>query len=360
MDPELSNPFRKDAPPPRRPMPVSSREWARLYVMGGVFVAVVGTMAYMKGVISAPPPKPDARRAGQADPGVKAAPATDPNPVKKEVTPAPLPQDGVTSFREYAAPFKDGLEKPEKETPEFINLLNVFLNSVTRESLSKLVTPGLNANRVFLEPEKHRGAVLKVYGRLIQVFTERVLATTPNNVEFVYVGILQEEAPGTRTVYFFMPEIPKDEKGQPLRFKSHRRQGIEFLEDFVEIEGVFLRNYLYPTHGQDSKGNDIYAQAAVMFVKTLRLAKAPVIADPRASFGILVVVLLVLVVGIIILAGVMARKYSSGSLRLKLHAMKVEKEKASQASPKAEAAVPAADAPVKSEGSSADPGPPAP
>jgi len=337
----LPNPFRKEEGGPRRPPPGGNpREMTRIYIMALVFVMTVGTMIYMKKVAvpSAKKEKPagdavgysiqgDARQ-GRPEAGQE-TPAPDPERrVKKELPLPPLPKDGVVDFKELAAPFQDGRQKPVKETPEFIGLLNVFLTFVTPESISKRVNPEVSVDRAYLAPEKHRGEVLRAYGRLIYIYTERLDVTTPNNMEYVYLGILQEY-PKNRTVYFYMAEKPRDPKtGEPIEFKSHLWKGQTIFDDWVEVEGVFLRTYDYPGQKLSEQDPDPLTKSVVLFVKNLKVSHKPQYADHRAGFIFGVAALAVVVVAIVIVAGIMTRKYNTGSLRMKLFSLKRAKGKA--------------------------------
>ncbi len=332
---KLANPFRKEeparrAPPPKTPPTV----WVRLYVMAFLLFLVVGTMIYMKKMSDAARARKDRPGTGEIDyrmggGGGGKAPATGdeaPPAQRKDIPVAPLPQDGAVSFRDLAAPFLDGEEKPVEETPEFINLLNVFLNAVTPETLRKQVNPHLTADLAYLAPDRHRGEALRTVGRLIQIYTERVDATTPNNVEVVYIGVLQEHRTG-RTVYFYLPEKPRDAAtGEPIAFRSYRKRGSEFLLDWVEIEGIFLRQYTYPSQQEDERGRTLVARSAVVFAKTLRLAQKPEISDPRKSFIFIVGGLALALASVVVVAGVMSRKYGSGTLRGRLFALRRQKK----------------------------------
>jgi hypothetical protein len=332
---ELPNPFRKEersAPPPA----VVNREWGRLYIMAFVLFLVVATMIYMKKMtdtLSRPKERPGP---GQVDykvrdtlggtAGQAASPDGAPETPKKVIQVPPPPGEEGLSFREMAAPFRDGEDKIVKETPEFINLVSVFHNSVTREGIARKIDPNLTADRAYLEPDKNRGTALRVYGRLIQIYTERIDATTPNNVEFVYRGVMQEY-PTNRTVTFYLAERPLDPAtGKPVEFQSYRKRGDEFVKDWVEVEGIFLRQYIYQSQMDDEKGHTLYAKAAAVFAKNLRLAKKPEFSDPRGSFVFIVGGLGVVVAVIVIVAGVMSRKYGSGSLRMKMAHLKRQKE----------------------------------
>jgi hypothetical protein len=302
--------------------------------MAFVLFLVVGTMIYMKKTAdSGAARKKDRPGAGQIEYKVSPAPGPDPAgtppaaqdptlPSRKDIPLLPVPAEGRASFRELASPFRDGEEPLVKETPEFVNLINVFLNSVSAEELRKRVNPAMTAELAYRDPARHRGEVVRCYGPLIQIYTERLDATTPNNVEFVYLGVMQEY-PSNRTVYFYMPEKPKDPvTGAPVEFKVDRVKGHEFIQNWVEVEGVFLRTYVYPSQYENEQGKTAYARSSVLFVKNLKLSRKPEMADPRGSFVFLVGGLAVAIAAIIVVAGVMTRKYNSGSLRMKMFVLR--------------------------------------
>ncbi len=370
MSEDLANPFRKDQPAPRRPE-LSGRDWARIYVMGGVLFLVVGTMLYMKKMTDALARAKERPGPGQVDYVMRDRPAEGaqdapgpgeiPDGEKKVVqVPAPQGEEGL-SFRELAAPFQDGEGKIVKETQEFITLVSAFLNSVTREGLAKKVRPELTADQAYRDPAAHRGEVLRVYGRLIQIYTERIDATTPDNVEFVYHGIMQEYLTN-RTVCFYMPERPLDPAtGKPVAFNTDRKQSGEFITDWVEVEGIFLRQYDYPSQNVDAKGQTVHARAAALFVKTLRIANKPEFSDPRGPFVFIVGGLGVLIAAIVVVAGVMARKYGAGTMRAKMREVRRQKGEGAPAvpsKPEPGDAAPKVEAPPA--GGGADPGTPPP
>jgi hypothetical protein len=138
-----------------------------------------------------------------------------------------------------------------------------------------------------------------------------------------------QEYPTNRTVYFYLPEKPVDPAtGKPVVFRSYRKRGDEFVEDWVEVEGIFLRQYVYPSQLEDDKGNAYYARAAAIFGKNLRLAKKPEFSDPRGSFVFIVGGLALVLAVTVVVGGVLSRKYSSGSLRMKLAQLRRHKEPA--------------------------------
>ncbi len=343
MNDQLANPFRKNSDGdgerrPAKPAQGTPREMVRLYVMALVFFMAVATMIYMWKTAATPPKKrtppgvgftlrPDGTRAG---PDGQAAPQDVPlPPVKKDVPLQDLPKDGVVDFKKLAEPFRDGLEKPMKETPEFVALLRTMLTSVTPAALTKRVNPELTADKAYHDTQRLRGEVARVYGRLIKIYTEPLDTTIPENVTHVPMGIMMEY-PSNRTVCFYLPEKPKDAGGKPLSFKTYSKRGEEFFEDYVEIEGVILRRYDYPSQFETEKEETAWARSVVLFAKELKLAAKPQMKNTQAGFVTVVVVLTVVLVAIVLTAGIMSRKYGGGdgSLRLALAAAKREKAKA--------------------------------
>ena len=346
MNDQLANPFRKRGDPgagqepPRLPRKDDGtpREMVKLYIMALVFFMAVGTMIYMWKTVTAP--KPKARSSGvglRADGSREGAPPQPPlPPVKKDVPLQELPKDGIIDFKKLAEPFVDGLEKPVKETPEFVAMLRVMLSSVKAEDLAKRANPALNADQAYLDTAKTRGEVVKTYGRLVKIYTEPLDTTIPEKVEHVYLGIMMEY-PSNRTVWFYMPEKPVDAAGQPIKFKTYTKRGEEFYEDWVEVEGVVLRRYDYPSQYETEKEETAWARALVMFSKGLRITQKPQMTGGKTFFTTVVVVVAVLLVTIVLTAGIMSRKYGGGegSLRMAVAAAKREKAKAAVGAPKA-------------------------
>jgi len=347
MSEPLANPFRKDPGPeglaahrPPPPPPVGPREWARLYIMAVVFFLALGLSIYFR-KISVPKTKPAEKpaadeidysmRKGRGPETSHPTPGPQDPEKKKDVPLPPLPQGEVSSFKELAAPFRDGEETPVKETPEFITLLQVFLKNVKPEALKKMAPPGRTGDAAYRDPARHRGEVVRTYGRLIKIYTEPLNATTPDDIKYVYLGILQEYKTN-RTVWFYLPELPKDASGQPIRFKTYSKAGQEYYEDWVEVHGVFLRTYDYASQYDDDRKGTVKARAAVLFARTLELSRPPQYTDTRSAFAFVVGLMAVIVVTIVLVAGIMSRKYGSGSLRMKM--LRLKKEKGIEVFPK--------------------------
>ena len=207
-----------------------------------------------------------------------------------------------------------------------------MMNSVTPERITEEVTPKLTAAAAYETSEEHRGKVLRVYGRLITIYTERIEATTPDNVEVVYMGVMQEYLT-ERTVLFYIPKLPVDpETGERVEFDQYVKRGQRFYRDWVEIEGIYLRQYDYPSQGKSERG-EVWARSAMIFAKTLRIVVKPTnMADPRGPFLLIVLGIGVVLAAVIVVVGVVSRKHSSGSMRLRM--VQVRKEKGKELFPK--------------------------
>ncbi|HYE98830.1 MAG TPA: hypothetical protein VEJ18_07965 [Planctomycetota bacterium] len=335
MQDKLANPFRRDPEAgggARRPSPPPSntpREFVRLYVMGLVFLMALAGLIYTQRVIrEKPAPKP---KTGEIDYTVRrdlpggapqdpAAPEQAIPKEKKSVALQALPKDGQVDFKALAEPFRDGMEKPVKETPEFVALLRTLLTSVTPDMLEKRVVPGTTADAAYLQSAQRRGDVVRVYGQLTRIYTEPLETTIPENATHVYLGIMTEFGTN-RTVTFYMPELPRDPKtGELIRFDDTRdKKGETFFRNWVTIEGVFLRRYDYESQMEDREGRPLVSRSALLFVGrgNLELATPPQIANARTGFIVIVTVIAVLVVAIVIVAGVMSRRYGGDALREK-------------------------------------------
>ena len=347
MNDPLANPFRKKSDEEERPQRRPStpppggnpKEMVRLYVMALVFFMAVGTMIYMWKTAATPQKKklapgigyvirPDGTRVGPDGP----APADVPPlpPVKKDVPLQDLPKDGVVDFKKLAESFLDGVEKPQKETPEFVAMLRVMLNAVTPEMMAKRADPTLTADLAYLDAQKRRGEVVRVYGRLVKIYTEPLETTIPENVKHVYLGIMME-FPSNRTVWFYMPELPLDPTtGQPIKFKKYTKRGEEFYEDWLEVEGVVLRRYDYPSQYDTEKGDTAWARSLVIFSKGPRLVSKPKMGNAKAGFVTVIVVGAVIVIAIVLTAGIMTRKYGGGAGSLRLAVVAGRREKAKE------------------------------
>ncbi|HEX7898745.1 MAG TPA: hypothetical protein VF950_13360 [Planctomycetota bacterium] len=361
MDDQLANPFRKrsaEAEAPRRPAAPpggTPREMVKLYVMALVFFMALGTMIYMWKAATAPKDKkgktqgvgllrPDGTR-GDAPPQSDVPPLP---PVKKDVPLQDLPKDGIVDFKKLAEPFVDGLEKPVKETPEFVSMLRAMLTSVTPDALAKRVNPKYNADLAYLNIREARGEVIKSYGRLVKIYTEPLDTTIPEKVEHVYLGIMMEY-PSNRTVWFYLPEKPVDAAGQPVKFNKYTKRGEEFIEDWIELEGVALRRHDYPSQYDVEPDQAAWAKALVMFSKNVRIAAKPQMTSARSFYITIVVVGAVVIVAVVLTAGIMTRKYGGGdaSMRMAVIAAKraKDKEKAGAAAPPADVPAGAKDVP---------------
>lgn len=299
MAQELPNPFRSPPAPARRAAaPPGPREWTRLYILALAFLLIVAAVIGFRRVGSGPSPAP---------PEVTVT-------LGPQVTPPP---DGAaTPFRELAAPFRDGMETPDREAREFRSLVERFRESATADAVSRAVDPALTADAAYRDAARHRGAALRTRGRLLMLSPESV-----EGLGEVRFGVLQEERSG-RTVTFYLPAAPLDAAGQPLVFRKVREEGQEFIADWVEMEGVFLRQFDYPSRHQDRAGDTVWARTPLLFARTLCVADAPKPVDQRGTMAMAAGVVLAALLAIGILAWVLSRREGDGSLRMRAFAMK--------------------------------------
>lgn len=162
-----------------------------------------------------------------------------------------------STFRDLASPFRDGESRVLPGSPEFLRLLDAV------DALDLRVVPDLTADRAYREPARHRGDVVRCRGRLIKVYTEP-FPPESGRAGFLYLAILEEQET-RRTVYVHFLRLP----GAPLR--TYQKAGIEFYADRVEVDGVFVRGYDYPSQYDEPGGKPVVARAAVLAAKTLRV-----------------------------------------------------------------------------------------
>lgn len=336
MNDQLANPFRK--PPagggegPKRPAPPQGtpKEMVRLYVMALVFLMAIAGMVWMwKFQQPRPEPKKNPgeidytfRKETSADEQQKEPDGAAP-PEKKVVPLQDVPKEGAVDFKKLAEPFRDGLEKPVKETPEFVAVLRTMINSVPSEAASKRVNPDLKADAAYADPVKARGEMVRVYGQMLHLYTEPLDTTIPENRSHVYLGFMTEYRTN-RTVAFYLAELPTDPKtGERIQFATRQeKSGNLFYRDWVEVEGVFLRRYDYPSQKEDDQGRPVLARSALLFARNLKLATAPQISNSRTGYVVGVSLIALVLVVIVLVAGVMTRRYSAGSLKERMKALK--------------------------------------
>jgi hypothetical protein len=341
MNDRLANPFRKAPDAPSRPAPPpggTPKEMVRLYVMALVFLMAIATMVYMKKSSEAKPKKPK-NAPGEIDYTLRREPPVDatpegqekpdggPAPKKKAAELQELPKDGVIDFRKLAEPFRDGMDKVAHESPEFIAVLRTMINVVPADGLGRLADPELKADAAYLDPVKHRGSVVRVYGQLVKIYTEPLETTIPENRDHVYLGFMTEYRTN-RTVCFYLADKPIDPAtGQPVKFTTKQWRDNEFYKDWVEVEGVFLRRYDYTSQYEDDRGRPALARSALLFARNLRVVPAPRMANTRTGYVVGVSVVAVILVAVVLVAGVMTRRYSAGSLKERMKDLRGEKGK---------------------------------
>lgn len=325
-DIQLPNPFNKDAP--HVPPPgISSKEWARLGVMGIIFLICVGGMVILWTVRKKKDPTKLEKKAdnptGVKDGKIGEAPDVD----RKEGLPP------AQNLEEKAAAtlqnLRDGKEKIQKDQPEFLDFMYLML-SLSPQTVTDRVDGKIGAKDLVQEPKPNRGKYVRLQGRLIQLYTEPLEVTTTTGTRDVYLGVMQTY-PMNLTIAFYLAERPKDPAtGKDMEFKTKRYQGNEIIEDWVEIEGMFLRVWEYEGQVQPD-GRSPTIKAPLIFAKNIRQKPPPEIQSSRKDFVWLIVGISAVVIGIVIFAGIVSRKYSKRSIRMEMHEVRKEKAKAAGA-----------------------------
>lgn len=308
----MPNPFRKDAPVVR-PSGVSQREWARLGILATIFFVLLGSMVVLYFLSK------------------KRRPAVEEVPKKVErtepvrVTPPPA-QDVEAKAMATLQTLRDGPEKMRSDGPELLDFLYLMLH-LTPEEVAKRVDPTLGPNQLRENPAAHRGKYVRLYGRLIDLSAEPIGVTTPTGTKDMYLGIMQTH-PTDKTAWFYLPEMPLDPAtGKPLQFHTKRIEGHEVIVDWVEVEGLFLRNYEY--EGQAvGRPQGPRITAPVIFGRGVRLRTAPPARKPSLDSGYLIGGAAVVIIGLVIFAGILTRRYGNRSIRLKMHDVRRERAQA--------------------------------
>lgn len=325
----MPNAFKKGAPR-RPPQGLSVSEMRRIYLLLVITGFVVLVMFLLHRVILQAPQAGTGEAQGdliprRPPPAVpKARPPSEPAPTP--LASASQEEEWNRALEEFRVP--DPNEKIVKESNGFLTLLRHFVTVLTPEEASRRVDPALKVSHLFHKPDEHRGKFLRLTGRLIQLYTERIECTTQTGHDVVYLAIIEahEMHQPSRTVWLYLPEKPRDPAtGKEITFRTYLRNGVEFIDENVEVEGMFLRPYRYETHG-DNPRVATFVTAAALLGKNLRLYTPPPAPDNRTAFIFFVAGIGTVLVAIIILGGFMYRKHSSGSIHLKLHELRRKKK----------------------------------
>ena len=312
----MPNPFRKEGRPVPPPA-VTSREWAKLGILAILFFFAFGTMIVFYFMSKKKP----LTSVSEIPPVKEATRPSDP----RGVAPPPA-QDVEAKARETLRTLKDGRDKPRPDQPEFLDFLYLMIH-LTPDEAAKRVQPGLSPKDLVADPAGHRGQFVRLYGRLIDLFAEPIGVTTATGTQDVYLGILQAH-PSQKTVWIYLPEHPVDPAtGQRIQFHTRRTDGYELITDWVEADGIFLRVYEYEGNPVGrSQGPRI--AAPVVFARTLRLREAPPPRKPNLESAYLIGGAAVVLIAIVLLAGILSRKYGRRSLRMSMYDVKKDRARA--------------------------------
>ncbi|MBI4564332.1 MAG: hypothetical protein HY716_06535 [Planctomycetes bacterium] len=236
-----------------------------------------------------------------------------------------LPDPEVSElFRSLAAKFEDTpdtiVQEIDYESPEFLEAARALRTSLSPEQAARLCKP---ADKVELaaNPQAHQGALVRFSGRLIQIYTRPVSVTNPAGLKQVYEGYLVDLKGPHVPVTFFLIDKPA------ATFRAYFKEGMEYLKEWVEIEGVFLRRYRYQGLPAEGAGEGPTQTSLVVLAKNLRLIPERKPEDLRGGFAALVGGAGLLLAIIVIVAGVMTRKYGGGGASVRLRMFQIKRKK---------------------------------
>jgi hypothetical protein len=251
---------------------------------------------FSKGVLSAatpviPPPDPD--KPGTAPPPRTMAQSLDPDAIKR-----------------VASEFRDGTDPLVKETQPFLTLMGMLHDAEPR-AVSKLAT-STTTDLLLVHPDQHRGEVVRIYGQLAMMLTERLEATTPQGIDRIHFGTMASY-PKATDIHLYISKWPDD-----VRLTEHsQKYGYRYYRDWIEVEGVFLRTYAYEGTSTDG-GPGVKRNAAIILVRSIRLAEGPKMADPRGGFTIIVFSIALFLVIMVITVGIWSRRFKKEGTSLRM------------------------------------------
>ncbi|MBI2930914.1 MAG: hypothetical protein HYY16_04630 [Planctomycetes bacterium] len=217
------------------------------------------------------------------------------------------PDQPERPLKETVAEFQDGTVDIDRESPAFVALIGAMKNSLTSEGVAKAAREDVGLDALLAAPAAHRGDFIRVRGHLVTMVPKPVNVTNPDNVAIVNWGVVMA-APYQKPVHFYLLDPPQGEIKPYLKF------GKLLTHCQVEVEGVFLRLYTYEGERFQDYPQQTWT-APVLFAKNVRVIPPQPTQDPRGGFALLVLGAGVVVAVIIVLAGVISRRQSRGSLR---------------------------------------------
>lgn len=166
----------------------------------------------------------------------------------------------------------------------------------------------LAASTLIEKPAAHRGAFVRFSGRVVNAYASeqpKFLLDRPGvNAEEVY---LWDQASDDTICFYF---INDGSIKWTVEQKPASGAPVHFINDWMEIEGVFLRTYTYDTKLMDSSGRHTKRTAAVVFATSVRKTAPPPPPPDQGSFWVVMTsVAAAVIVGLGVLAVVMNRRH---------------------------------------------------
>jgi hypothetical protein len=318
-----------------------SKDMLRLVLIVGAAILVLGGMIYLNTLgakFSAP----------------RSAPYTLPRSTQ-------IPTSTEDDFRwdGVIAKFPDSLEEPDPAAeidvndPKFHHLL-LALNRMPVETVRKgIEKDGEDLLRRFEEtngekprfpritlarmpwdyPAVSRGKYFRIEGKLLEIYSLRINYDSPNLPKDVYMGVLEDQIT-RRAIHFYTSEQPRRADGSRFKTKQVKAGGrIYDIIDrgWVQIEGIFVNLRLYESHRVENRKNVRMIGANFIARTCSELPPPPPPADIGGGLLIIMGIVGVIIGGLVILANVMGRRYSSGSLRVRTALLRQERKRTASA-----------------------------
>lgn len=227
----------------------------------------------------------------------------------QERTPEPdVPTDPAqleAEIQKLVAELIDGDEAPSILHPRMQRIAELIVKG---PPVQRVARADLTADRLIQDPAAHRGSVVRFSGRAVNAYSSnqpRFLRDDPDrSVEEVY---LWDRATDHTICFFFV----NDKSIQwTVEEKPAQAVPVRFINDWVEIEGIFLRTYEFETMRKDATGRNTKRTAAVVFATSVRKTPPPPPPPDSAPFWIVMgIVVAVVAAGLGGLAFFMSRRH---------------------------------------------------
>jgi hypothetical protein len=292
-------------PPPQPP------RMTRIYVFAFLILFIVGIVPKLLDLLVRRLP---ARGSAQTSAPAEAPDATVLRSVPAHQEPEGAP-DGAQDLRSRLAAEiarlqgVDPNESPSARHPAVAEILRLLDTEATDAFVAGRVDPKLTGAALLREPDRHRGAFVRLRGPVRDSFAvdrPAWLEERPghNPLEQVFM----EEHPGGRVlcVYF----VNKD-RGIVWRTSDKPLGGgtVYPILDWIEVEGVYLRPYEFESR-LVRDGKAVRNRAALIVARSVRIVPPPApVPDQQRSYQPLVIVAVGLAVGVMVVGAIFTRRY---------------------------------------------------